>query len=114
MEHLSRRTTRDVQHLLIVSDPTQRGLVAAERIANMRHSLNIEITNAYLILNRVNGEVPPSVMAKVKEIDAQYLGAVPADNELVEFEFEGKPLVNLGDKSPVYQAVEKMMSGIIS
>ncbi len=25
MEHLSRRTTRDVEHLLIVSDPSQRG-----------------------------------------------------------------------------------------
>ncbi|MFN2124961.1 MAG: AAA family ATPase, partial [Candidatus Promineifilaceae bacterium] len=36
MEHLSRRTTRDVQYLFVVSDPTQRGLVAAERIANFR------------------------------------------------------------------------------
>lgn len=114
MEHLSRRTTRDVAHLLIVSDPTQRGLVAAERIANMRHSLNIEIEKAYLILNRVSGEVPDSVMKKVKEIDAQYLGAVPADNELIEFEFEGKPLVQLGDQSPVYQAVAEMMSNILS
>jgi CO dehydrogenase maturation factor len=113
MEHLSRRTTRDVQHLLIVSDPTQRGLVAAERIAKMRHDLNIDIGNAYLIVNRVNGEVPAPVLEKVKEIDAQYLGAVPADNALVEFEFEGKPLVELGDQSPVYQAVEKMMAQVL-
>ena len=27
LEHLSRRTTRDVQHLIIVSDPSQRGIV---------------------------------------------------------------------------------------
>jgi hypothetical protein len=31
MEHLSRRTTRDVQHLFIVTDPTQRGIPALER-----------------------------------------------------------------------------------
>src|SRR5512133_3958746 len=37
MEHLSRRTTRDVQHLLIVTDPSQRGIVAAERIAEFRN-----------------------------------------------------------------------------
>lgn len=114
MEHLSRRTTRDVEHLLIVSDPTQRGLVAAERIAKMRHDLNIDIENAYLILNRVNGEVPTPVLEKAKQIDAQYLGSVPADNALVEFEFEGKPLVDLGDQSPVYQAVEKMMAAILA
>src|SRR5512136_3208345 len=48
MEHLSRRTTRDVQHLLVVSDPSQRGLVAAERIAGFRNDLDIRIEKAYL------------------------------------------------------------------
>jgi CO dehydrogenase maturation factor len=43
MEHLSRRTTRDVEHLLIVTDPTQRGLVAAQRIADLRNELDIRI-----------------------------------------------------------------------
>src|SRR5512133_302020 len=41
MEHLSRRTTRDVQVLLVVSDPSQRGLVAAQRIAEMSKELDI-------------------------------------------------------------------------
>ena len=52
MEHLSRRTTRDVQHLLIISDPTQRGIVAAKRIADFRKDFDINIENAYLIINR--------------------------------------------------------------
>jgi CO dehydrogenase maturation factor len=47
MEHLSRRTTRDVQHLLIVTDPTQRGIVAAERIAGFRNHLDIHIENSW-------------------------------------------------------------------
>jgi CO dehydrogenase maturation factor len=113
MEHLSRRTTRDVEHLLIVSDPTQRGLVAAERIAKMRHELNIDVKNAYLILNRVNGQVPGPVLKKAEEIEAEYIGMVPADNDLVEFEFEGKPLVQLGDQSQVYQAVAAMIEKIL-
>src|SRR3970040_1742534 len=53
MEHLSRRTTRDVPHLLVVSDPTQRGLVAAQRIADLRTELNIQVEHAYLIINRL-------------------------------------------------------------
>src|SRR4030067_2836564 len=60
MKHLSRRTTRDVQHLLIVSDPTQRGIVAAERIARLRDDLDISIDHAYLIVNRLTGELPES------------------------------------------------------
>ena len=61
MEHLSRRTTRDVQHLLIVSDPTQRGLVAAGRIAEMGRELDINIENTYLIINRLRSGMPPEL-----------------------------------------------------
>lgn len=113
MEHLSRRTTRDVDHMLVVTDPTQRGLVAAERIASLRHELDINVENAYLILNRVTGEPPMPLLDKIKEMDVIYLGTVPADETLVEFEFEGKPLVDLGDESPVYTAVAKMMEQVL-
>jgi CO dehydrogenase maturation factor len=113
MEHLSRRTTRDVQHLLVVTDPTQRGLVAAERIAGFQDEFDIHIENTFLILNRLNGQIPAALRARVDEIDIPFLGVIPADSELVEFEFSGRPLVELGDDSPVYQAVADMMAKIL-
>ena len=115
MEHLSRRTTRDVQHLLVVSDPTQRGIVAAERIAGFRNELDIRIENTYLILNRVpGGEVPPALQARVEQMDIPLLGVVPGSERLAEFEFSGRPLVELGDDSPVYQAVAEMLERILA
>jgi CO dehydrogenase maturation factor len=113
MEHLSRRTTRDVQHLLVVSDPTQRGLVAAQRIAGFRDELDIQIENAYLILNRLNGPLPPELEEFIDKMDIPLLGAVPADQELASFEFSGRPLVELGDDSPVYRKVAEMMGEIL-
>jgi len=113
MEHLSRRTTRDVQQLFIVSDPTQRGLVAAQRIADMRKELDINIENAYLIVNRVHGDMPPALKEFVDRLNVPLLGTIPANDELAEFEFSGKPLVELGDESPVYQAVEGMMKQVL-
>jgi CO dehydrogenase maturation factor len=113
MEHLSRRTTRDVQHLLIVSDPTQRGLVAAQRIADMRKELDINVENAWLIVNRLHGEMPAELKAFTDKLDVPLLGAIPADDELAEFEFSGKPLVEVGDESPVYRAVGKMMRKVL-
>ncbi len=115
MEHLSRRTTRDVQHLLIVSDPTQRGLVAAQRIADMRNELDIRIEHAYLILNRLTGnEMPAELKAFVDKMNVPLLGTIPANNELSTFEFSGKPLVDLPDTSSVYQSVAKMMESILA
>jgi CO dehydrogenase maturation factor len=113
MEHLSRRTTRDVQRLLIISDPTQRGLVAARRIADMGKELDINIEKTYLILNRLQGEIPIDLQAFVGKMNVPLLGTVPADDDLTTFEFSGRPLVELGDASPVYQAVANLMNQIV-
>ena len=110
MEHLSRRTTRNVELLLIVSDPTQRGIVAAERIAAFRHDMDIQIDKAGLIVNRVFGGVLPEALnERVEQLDIPLLGVIPADQNLMEFEFSGRPLVDLGEESPVFQAVKKIM-----
>jgi CO dehydrogenase maturation factor len=114
MEHLSRRTTRDVQHLLIISDPTRRGLVAAQRIAEFRKELDIHIEKAYLILNRVPNGLPPELREFISKLDIPLLGTIPADEQLVTFEYSGRPLVELDDASPVYQAVAGIVKQILS
>lgn len=113
MEHLSRRTTRDVQHLFIVTDPTQRGIVAAERIASFRHELDIRIDHAYLILNRLAGEIPTPLQERIDRLDIPLLGVIPADSELTELEFSGQPLIQLNQESPVYQAVARMLAQVL-
>jgi CO dehydrogenase maturation factor len=113
MEHLSRRTTRDVEHLLVVTDPTQRGIMAAERIAEMREELDIRIENAYLILNRLVNGIPEPLQARIDQLDIPFVGVIPANDELTAFEFNGRPLVELGDNSPVYQAVVAILENIL-
>ncbi len=113
MEHLSRRTTRDVQHLLIVTDPTQRGIVAAERIASFRNELDIDIENTYLILNDLTGDVPAPLKARIDQLDFPLLGTVPHDETAREFEFSARPLVELGNDSPLYRSVAGMMDKML-
>jgi CO dehydrogenase maturation factor len=114
MEHLSRRTTRDVQQLLIVTDPTQRGLVAAERIASFRNYLDIHIEHTGLILNRLEGEIPLPIQQRIDVMEIPLLGTVPADFGLTELEFDGKPVVQLTNDSPVFQAVTGIMNHILA
>ena len=113
MEHLSRRTTRDVDHLLVVSDPTQRGIVAAERFAALRNELDINVENAYLILNRAPAEIPAPLQERIAALDIPLLGVIPADAEITDFDFSGRPLVELEENSPVYRAIAEMMTEII-
>ena len=113
MEHLSRRTTRDVQHLLIVSDPSQRGLVAAQRIADMSRELDIRIENAHLVINRVVAELPDESCAFIEKLGVPLLGTIAADTELATYDAAGKPLVDLPDDSPVYRSIAGMLAKIL-
>jgi CO dehydrogenase maturation factor len=110
LEHLSRRTTRNVDVLLIVSDPTQRGIVAAQRVAELVDELEIQIEDRYLIINRFPGdELPPALKEAIAGVKAEFLGVIPYDVTLAEFEFTGRPLIELDADSPVYQSAREMI-----
>lgn len=113
MEHLSRRTTRDVDHLLVVSDPTQRGLVAAQRVAAMSKELDINIEKAYLIINRLPAEMPKALVDFILNMDIPLLGTIPADPEITNFDFNGRPLIEVDTESLVFTAVAEMIEKIL-
>ena len=114
MEHLSRRTTRDVDILLLVTDPTQRGLIAAQHMRDMVPELEIGVGHVYLVINRLRGEIPAPLARAVAQAGLELLGTLPDDPEMAEFEFTGRPLVELPAETPVYQAVSEIARGLLA
>ena len=119
MEHLSRRTTRDVDVLLLVTDPTQRGLKTAQRMQEMVPELEIGVGRVCLILNRLRGggrgstdQVPEPLLAAIGEADLTLVGTVPEEPAMAEFEFTGRPLIQLPEETGLYQAIRKI-AGVI-
>jgi len=112
MEHLSRRTTRDVDHLVIVSDPSYRGLVTAGRIAGFRGELDVQIKDAWLVLKPSEWGDAYTHPGANPGSSIPLLGVVPADRKLTDLESKGSPLVVLGDESNVYRAVAAFMEKI--
>jgi CO dehydrogenase maturation factor len=108
MEHLSRRTTRDVDLLLIVTDPTLRGVKAAEGIAQLAGDLEINVGRSMLIVNRAAGELPPTLREMVDGLGVPLAAVIPADPAVGEFDALGRPLVELDPASPASQAVEAL------
>ncbi len=115
MEHLSRRTTRDVDHLLLVSDASLRGMAAAESMLELSKELEINVHNTYLVINRITGEMTPAIRAKAAGMGIPLLATIPYDPQLVEFDGEGRPLVELPDDAAVSKAVagiaERLLAG---
>jgi CO dehydrogenase maturation factor len=121
MEHLSRRTTRDVNVLLLVTDPTQRGLITAKRMQDMVPELEIGVEHVYLIVNRLRngggqgGDAVPAPLAEaIEETGLDLIGTVPEEPAMAEFEFTGRPLVELPADSDLYQAVREIAASILN
>ncbi len=105
MEHLSRRTTRDVDHLLLVSDGSLRGMAAAEAMLALSKELEV---------NGVIGEMPPALKAKAETMGAPLLAVLPYDPQLVEFDGQGRPLVELPDDAAISRAVAGMAQQLLA
>jgi CO dehydrogenase maturation factor len=118
MEHLSRRTTRNVNVLLIVANPSVTALRSAGRIHKLVQDLKLGIGQTYLVLNRINAASGPvaagSVMAeKLSELDAAglpLLGEVAYDEDVVARSQEADGVMDVARDSPALAAVGEMMA----
>jgi CO dehydrogenase maturation factor len=114
MEHISRRTTRDVDLLLIVSDPSLRGLRTAASIAEMSKDIEVNVHKAMLIINRVEGEMTPELQAAIDATGLEVAALVPSDSRVNRLDALGKPLLDLDGDSPACRAVEAMTDRLVN
>jgi len=112
LEHLSRRTTQNVDLLLIVSDPTMRGLATAERVAQLIHELKTQVGHIRLLINRVpaneRGEttLAPQLKQSITDKQLELVGLIPLDPLVAEYDTLGRPLVELPAETPARRALK--------
>ncbi len=104
MEHISRMTTKNIDVLLIVTDASRRGLQAGIRIHELTRSLNICVGRSCIILNQSKVEPSEEILKLIRDAGIEYIGSVPADDLVYEFDFEGRPMIELPEDSAVVQA----------
>lgn len=113
MEHLSRRTTLNIDSLLIVTDPTVRGVRTASNISRLLSELDIRIGKKEVIVNRLRSKVPPIVTQTLEEEHLELGLTIPEDNTLFQMEQKGESVWTLPDLSPAFLAVDKWMENFI-
>ncbi|MHC5038060.1 MAG: ATP-binding protein [Planctomycetota bacterium] len=108
MEHLSRRTARNVDHLLVVADGSLGSIRAAERIRDLVDELGIRTGTRHLVLNR-GGSTSRGVLEGLPTI-----GTVPMDPSVSRAEAEGTALLRLPETSPAPAAVSEMIDRLLA
>jgi CO dehydrogenase maturation factor len=113
MEHLSRRTTQVIDDLLIVSDPSVRGIRAAGKISRLLHELETRVRARYLVLNRCPDVLPAEVAAAAEDTGLALLGTVPEDPILLEMDRSGRPLWPAGRETRAFLALDRWLTGLM-
>jgi CO dehydrogenase maturation factor len=113
LEHLSRRTTQDVDLLILVSDPSLRGIIAAGRVAELVDELKTAVGTIYLVVNRVNGDtLPEPLMKAIEDHNLKLGGLIPADPAVNELDALGEPIVKLPEDAPVRRSLEALLASV--
>lgn len=109
MEHLSRRTTHKVDLLLIISDPTVRGIRTAGRIASLVRELDLDVNKHALIINRISGNEVQELRESANKLGLEITGFVPQDEKIFEYDLQGKAIIELPEDSVAVQAVYSIL-----
>jgi CO dehydrogenase maturation factor len=113
MEHISRRTTRDVDLLLLVTDPTLRGVRTAAEMAKLASDVEVNVREIKLIINRVRGELPSPLLTAVDDLGIQVAAMIPDDQQVNQLDAIGEPLINLDGSSSAWNSVDAMVTDFL-
>ncbi len=118
LEHLSRRTTQDVDVLLIISDSHPVALQAAVRINKLADDLKLHIGKRFLVLNHLSdgtlsGPGQEALRERIAQVGLTLVGEIPKDEMVLHLSLEGKSLSELPAASPARLAVKEMLEKVL-
>lgn len=108
LEHLSRRTDRNVDILIIVVDPSRAAYEAALRIRDLAMEVHIEFKKIVVIGNRFPPDMEEDLRNQLEAEGMHLIGMIPNDDELSKANYRGAPLFELDPESPAVKEVESI------
>jgi CO dehydrogenase maturation factor len=114
MEHISRLTTNNVNILLIVSDSSRRGLLAAVRIDELARCLKIVVDKSYVVINQAREAPSQQAMEMLKKAKLELIGTVPEDDLIYDYDFKGRPTIELPEDSKSVKAAFEIFDKIVA
>jgi len=114
MEHISRQTTRDIDVLLVIANPTMKSIIVAARIKELIGEMRAAVGKIALVVNRVDGKLPPEIEQAVAGSGLELVATIPEDPYIAELEVKGTPVTALPSDSPLRLKVKELASRVIA
>jgi CO dehydrogenase maturation factor len=100
LEHLSRRTTRGADIMIVVTDATKKGILTARRVKELSLEVDIEFDRIVVIANKVTPETRHIMEELGRENGLDIIGYVPFDPLISQYDAMGRSLLELPEEAP--------------
>jgi CO dehydrogenase maturation factor len=107
MEHLSRRTMRKADYLLLISDHSLVGVRTAKKIFNLIKRLKININSTAIIINRTEGK-SRIIKDELSDLKLDLISTLPQDSALSTLSKNNKSIFSLKNCSPFYKSLKNV------
>jgi CO dehydrogenase maturation factor len=114
LEHLNRKTTKDVDLMLVVSDPTVKGINTVKRVKELSKKLLIKFGDIFVIVNKITPESKPLLDKAAQENGVVVTSYIPFDSAIGKLDAEGKPISDISPNSPFAIALEEIYQKILT
>ena len=110
LENLSRRIIQKVELLVIVSDPSRKGLETAERLFVLAQEMDIKYNKLAILVNQFRQIQLPEFAEKVKNTTcADIITGFPDNIELAEIAAQGLSLKSLSPANELLQLTDEFL-----
>ena len=113
MEHLSRRTTQNIDALIITSDHSVKGIRTIARIRDIVAELKLVVKKELIVINFVPTDIDPLLNEELDRLGIIPTTTVPLDEEVRRYDLERKSLFDLPDTSKAVMAVNDLMDRLL-
>lgn len=113
MEHLSRRTTQNIDALLLVSNHSVKGVRTLARIRELVAELGLVVKRQLVVINMVPNGLAPPIVDEMARLELKPDVIVPQDEMIYQYDLEARPLLELPDDSEAVMAVDRLMEMIL-
>ena len=111
LEIVNRLVIQSVDIILIVTDISVRGIDTAESIRSSADKFT-KYKQMGIIINKVRANIS-SIVEKIHSLNFELLGLIPEDEKIIEFDLQGKPIIDLPLDSQSYLAVKKLVAELL-
>ncbi len=110
LENLSRRIVRKVDLMIMIADPSSRGLKTVVRLHEMTEEMNIEYDQLAIVVNRLRrGRLPERIDEIKKTTGADFVVGLPDCDELAQLAEEGRGIAGISPDNKIVAIVDDLL-----